>query len=210
MSKILIIDRDKSMRELIRDIVEDAGFQTLLADSGADALNIMKDEQVDVVIIDIMLADACGLQVLEYIKNVGRLAQVVLITPYGTTEMAVQALNLGVYHYLNKPFNINELVITIKQAVKMKNLISENTTLKKRIDLLTRNPDSPADNTTAGDYAGKSFKEIVADVEKKIILKALNDNNWNRQQTARALNLNRRSLYDKIKEYKLDKLRNGQ
>ncbi|MFZ5632678.1 MAG: sigma-54-dependent transcriptional regulator [Bacillota bacterium] len=134
MAKVLIVDDEEGVCELLRDVLEDAGFEVMLAYNAADALEILENENPDTVLLDIRLPDADGLQVMEKIKKMGIQVPVILMTAFGTTEIAIQAMKQGAHDYLNKPLNLDELLVTVQKAVKMQELVSEVATLREELE----------------------------------------------------------------------------
>ncbi|MBF7082963.1 sigma-54-dependent Fis family transcriptional regulator [Desulfallas sp. Bu1-1] len=134
MSTVLIVDDEEGVCELLRDVLEDAGFETWLAYNAKDAIEILESKTPDTILLDIRLPDADGIQLIEEFKNMGIHVPVILMTAFGTTEIAIQAMKQGAHDYLNKPLNLDELLITVQKAVKMQQLVSEVATLREELD----------------------------------------------------------------------------
>ncbi|MCL5935238.1 MAG: sigma-54 dependent transcriptional regulator [Firmicutes bacterium] len=134
MAKVLIVDDEEGVCELLVDVLEDAGFETVVAYNARDALKILENETPDTILLDIRLPDADGIQVMEEIKKVGVHVPVILMTAFGTTEIAIQAMRQGAHDYLNKPLNLDELLINVQKAVKMQQLVSEVASLREELE----------------------------------------------------------------------------
>ncbi|MCL6477545.1 MAG: sigma-54 dependent transcriptional regulator [Peptococcaceae bacterium] len=134
MAKVLIVDDEEGVCELLRDVLEDAGFEVMLAYNAAEALETLESENPDTVLLDIRLPDADGLQVMDKIKKMGIQAPVILMTAFGTTELAIQAMKQGAHDYLNKPLNLDELLVTVQKAIQMQQLVSEVATLREELE----------------------------------------------------------------------------
>jgi two-component system, NtrC family, response regulator AtoC len=124
--RVLIVDDEKLIRWSARERLQEEGYLTLEAESGAEALDVLKGEEPDLLVLDYRLPDMTGLQVLEQAKQVAPEVSVVMMTAYGTVESAVQAMKLGAYDYLTKPVNLDELAVVVQKAL-------ESTRLKREV-----------------------------------------------------------------------------
>lgn len=134
MWKVLIVDDEEGVCELLRDVLEDAGFEAWIAYNARDAINILESKTPDTILLDIRLPDADGIQLINDFKEMGVNVPVILMTAFGTTEIAIQAMKQGAHDYLNKPLNLDELLLTVQKAVKMQQLVSEVATLREELD----------------------------------------------------------------------------
>lgn len=134
MPKVLVIDDEEGVCELLRDVLESAGYEVAVTYTAAEGMVALKESAPDTILLDIKLPDADGIKVMEKIKDLGYTTPVILMTAFGTTEIAIQAMKEGAHDYLNKPLNLDELIITVQRAVKMKNLVSEVATLREQLD----------------------------------------------------------------------------
>jgi two-component system NtrC family response regulator len=131
--KILVIDDDESLRRVLEYNLAQEGYAVLTAASGEDGLELLKKERADVVVTDVRMAGMDGLQVLEGVHKLDPNIQVIILTAFGTIEMAVEAMKAGAFHYISKPFNRDELRLTIKKALQLKDLERENVTLRQEL-----------------------------------------------------------------------------
>jgi len=132
--KILVIDDELFSRHYFRKILEKVDCKVKTFSNGLDGLNALKDTSYDLVILDVRLPDADGIDILKQIKEINRLTPVIIITAYGTVENAVRAMKLGAFDFLMKPFEETEKVlITIKNAIYQGKLERENLSLKTRL-----------------------------------------------------------------------------
>lgn len=131
--KILIVDDEKSMREMLKILFEKEGFQVETAENGKNALNLISDNLYDIVISDIRMEEISGIELLREIKNNNYPPQVILMTAYASTETAIEALKLGAVDYIIKPFNVNELLFRVNSALEKKLLFEENVELKAEL-----------------------------------------------------------------------------
>ena len=123
--KILVVDDEKGIRESLRWSLEDEGFEVLLAENGYKALELLKGTSVDVVVLDLLLPDIDGLDVLRKIKKHYPEIPVIVMSGHGTIETAVKSIKLGAYNFLEKPISLDELMVDIENAVKMEKLYRE-------------------------------------------------------------------------------------
>lgn len=131
--KILIVDDEKSMREMLKILFEKEGFQVETAENGKNALNLISENLYDIVISDIRMEEISGIDLLREIKSNNYPPQVILMTAYASTETAIEALKLGAVDYIIKPFNVNELLFRVNSALEKKWLFEENVELKAEL-----------------------------------------------------------------------------
>jgi DNA-binding NtrC family response regulator len=134
-AQILIIDDDLGICVTLSDIVEEACYGVKDFRKGTEALGFLKKNPFDVVIVDLKLPDMDGLELLEKIRLINPDAAVIMMTGHASTKTAVEALNVGAYAYVVKPFDLDELKTIVTKAVKGIALSREN---KKLIDQLQR------------------------------------------------------------------------
>jgi DNA-binding NtrC family response regulator len=127
---VLIVDDDDDFRPLLLQRLTRTGFVTEAADSGAQALEIAQRRQFDVAVFDMQMPGMTGLELLEKFKAVFPETEVILLTGQGTIESAVQAMQLGAFNYLLKPFGMSELEAQIKKAAERRELRKENEQLR--------------------------------------------------------------------------------
>ncbi|MCK8484043.1 sigma-54 dependent transcriptional regulator [Aliiroseovarius sp. S2029] len=134
MSDILIVDDERDIRELISDILEDEGFTTRLAGTSDEAVAAVKEELPSLMILDIWLKDSAmdGIDILKMVKREHPEVPVVIISGHGNIEIAVAAIKQGAYDFIEKPFNIDQLMVVITRAMETSRLRRENTELKRR------------------------------------------------------------------------------
>lgn len=132
MNKILIVEDNRDTLENISELFTLNGYKTLLADNGKTALRILKNLTPDCVILDIRLPDMTGLEILQQIQEeISNGLVVIIITAYGEITMAVQAMKNGAYDYIEKPFENEVLLVTVKHGLS-------NQQIKKELNHLRR------------------------------------------------------------------------
>ncbi|UWR24726.1 sigma-54 dependent transcriptional regulator [Sulfitobacter sp. S223] len=134
MSDILIVDDERDIRELISDILEDEGYATRLAGNSDDAMAAVNTEPPALMILDIWLKDSKmdGIDILKSVKRDNPDVPVVIISGHGNVEIAVAAIKQGAYDFIEKPFNIDQLMVVIRRAMETSRLRRENISLKRK------------------------------------------------------------------------------
>ena len=131
--RLLIIEDDKIMRVTLTDYLREKGHEVVACPLGADGITDFYKEEFSLVISDVMLPDMNGLDILKKIKEKDPNAIVIIITAYGTIKDAVEALKLGAFDYITKPFSLEELTLITNRALEVKELRDENIRLKRNL-----------------------------------------------------------------------------
>ncbi|KIC22357.1 nitrogen assimilation response regulator NtrX [Leisingera sp. ANG-Vp] len=134
MSDILIVDDERDIRELISDILEDEGYATRKAGSSDECMARLEEAEPALMILDIWLKDSQmdGIDILKAVKRDTPDIPVVIISGHGNVEIAVAAIKQGAYDFIEKPFNIDQLMVVIRRAMETSRLRRENTDLKRK------------------------------------------------------------------------------
>ena len=133
MPKILVIDDEKSIRKTLREILEYENFKVDEAADGVEGISLAEKESYDIILCDIKMPKADGMEVLEKIQKVHPDTPVVMISGHGTIETAVEAVKRGAFDFIAKPLDLNRLLVTIRNAIDRGNLVTETKVLKKKI-----------------------------------------------------------------------------
>ena len=133
MTKILVIDDQRSIRNSMKDILQYEGYEVVLAENGMEGLVSVKSEKPDVVFCDIKMPKMEGIEVLERIKEFSADTPVIMISGHGTIDTAIEAIRKGAYDFIEKPLDLNRILITIKNATDKHLLIHETKTLKNKV-----------------------------------------------------------------------------
>lgn len=115
MKQILIVDDDPEVRENIEEILNDEGYITKSASSGKAAIEESQKHQFDLILLDYMMPEQTGLDVLSELKRINPMAKIIMITAFASIENAVEAIKKGANEYLAKPFKIDQLILLIRQ-----------------------------------------------------------------------------------------------
>ncbi|GIL17743.1 MAG: acetoacetate metabolism regulatory protein AtoC [Oligoflexia bacterium] len=131
--RILVVDDEESIREFLEIMLKKEGYEVTCAEDGAKAKDILAKKTFDMVISDLQMPNVTGLELLKHVKESYPGLVFMMITAFGTTENAVEAMKMGAYDYLTKPFKIDEVRINIQNALRAQNLEVENRVLKKEL-----------------------------------------------------------------------------
>ena len=131
--KILVVDDEQGLRDSMRMLLEDR-YEVHLAASGREAIAVVKKEPIDLVLLDIILPEIDGIEVLKIIKGIDDSIEVVMVTAVITVGKAVEALRLGAYDYITKPFDIQALTEQVGKLIEKKTLQRENLSLRRLIE----------------------------------------------------------------------------
>jgi len=131
MEKILIVDDEAFIRENLERILADDGYRPFSTDSSEEAVRRVSEEEIDLVLLDLNLGHRSGLDVLRELREIDPEVLVIIITGYGTVESAVEALKLGAYDYIKKPFKADAIHLIVKLALETQNLRREVRHLKR-------------------------------------------------------------------------------
>jgi len=134
MNDILVVDDEKDIRHLVGDILQDEGYQTRLAGNSDECLQAIEEKAPSLLILDIWLKDSQmdGIDILKHVKLNFPEVPVVIISGHGNIEIAVAAIKQGAYDFIEKPFNIDQLLVVIRRAMETSKLRHENVALKRK------------------------------------------------------------------------------
>jgi two-component system nitrogen regulation response regulator NtrX len=131
MNRILIIDDEPAIQEVLGDILRDEGYEVFLAGDGPEGLRLLRTEPVDVVFLDVWLPGKGGIDVLQEIKTDWQDVEVIIVSGHATVETAVRSIKLGAFDYLEKPLDLGRVVTITRNALRMEALRRENAALRR-------------------------------------------------------------------------------
>ena len=168
MRTVLVVDDKEMMRDSVASTLQRAGFAVLTAPDGAGGLDLAAKKRPDAVVTDMKMPGLSGMELLEKLRAVDDELPVVLMTAFGTIETAVKAMKLGAFDYLTKPFEGDELVITVKRAVEHRRLVRENAVLRAGAEIpRDASPDgrrTGLDRLIGGSAAMRALRDQVASI----------------------------------------------
>jgi len=133
MENILIVDDEKNYPTIIGEILQEEGYESLTASSGMEALDILRNDIIDLVLTDVKMPGMDGIQLLEKIKEINPDIPVIIMTAYGSVEKAVEAMHKGAYTFILKPFENQALIAHIAKAISVYRIVQENSVLREAI-----------------------------------------------------------------------------
>jgi len=156
--RMLVVEDDKALSEIVCEELRARGHMAVAAESVADGLEQLKLSEFEVALVDLMLPDGSGIDILKKIAEDGLATEAIVLTGYATVDTAIQAMKLGAYDYVTKPARMEELEVLVAKAAEKSRLRRENTHLRRRLE-----GQSPADGIVSDDAA---MRELLATVER--------------------------------------------
>lgn len=132
-ANILITDDEKSIRNSLREILEFEGYSVLEAENAAETFRILEKKAIDLLLLDIKMKGMDGMEVLEKMNEEGRRIPVIMISGHGTIEIAVEATKMGAYDFIEKPPDLNRLLVSVRNALDKRQLAEENRDMRSRL-----------------------------------------------------------------------------
>lgn len=137
--KILVAEDDGIVRDVMLKFLTGEGYPVVLANDGLSALNLLRLEDINLVLTDLRMPGADGMEVLRSAMQINPKISVVLLTAYGTLDMALEAIKAGAYDFIVKPFVMQQLLLVVRNAFKMATLMKENEKLSEQLKETYRN-----------------------------------------------------------------------
>lgn len=134
MERILVADDELSMREVLEILLYKEGYAVDTASNGEEAIKMLEDADYNLIICDIMMPKAGGMEVLQRARELDPEALVMMITAFASAESAVEAMKIGAYDYITKPFQVDEIKMVVKKALEKAGLIRENIRLRGEVE----------------------------------------------------------------------------
>lgn len=177
---ILVVDDDREMVDVVCDVLREAGYHTVAADSGSEALALVKQENPDVLISDLRMSGLSGHEIQLELKRLAPNLPVIIITAFGSIQTAVESMKLGAFDYITKPFSNDELLLVVSRALEnrslhqevkrlrgelarsygLPNIIAANPRMVAVLDVLKQVADSPASILITGESG--TGKDLLA------------------------------------------------
>ncbi len=133
MSNILIIDDDRDVRDVLAALFSGEGFDVTAVPDGMSGLGLLRQCEFDIIFIDLVMPGMSGLDVLKELTAIKTDVPAVIMTAFAAVNTAVNAMKLGAFDYVTKPFNLDALLIMTKRILTMRNVMRENVMLKKQL-----------------------------------------------------------------------------
>src|SRR5262249_22634248 len=145
---ILVVDDEKGFRDNLCELLSDEGYQTLEAARSAAALELVTGATPDLILLDVKLPDAQGTETLQRLRALKPDVPVIMMTAYGSSRLTIEAMKLGAFDYITKPFDLDELLLVIRRAFSYKDLAGDVANLRETLP----------DPYSVGDIIGNSFQ----------------------------------------------------
>ncbi|MFH1847872.1 MAG: sigma-54 dependent transcriptional regulator [Candidatus Omnitrophota bacterium] len=184
--KILIVDDDRSLQEVLKIRLLKYGYQTVVANDGREGIEKVKQEKPDLILLDVMLPDADGTDLLKQIKEIDKDLSVIVMTAIGTMPIVIKAMKEGAYDYISKPFDGEQLCILIQKAFEVQALKQELRHLKSR---LTQKRESEVIIGTSRQMQ-EIYKTIARISDKKVTVIIRGESGTGKELIARAIHSN--------------------
>jgi len=166
---ILVIDDERSIRNTLKEILEYESHTVKLAESGTEALELLKSIQCDIIFCDIKMPGMDGIELLEKIVSMNIEAPVIMISGHGSIDTAVECIKKGAYDFIEKPLDLNRILITIKNATDKSSLMKETKILRKKVSKIPE-----IVGTSPAIMRIKEMIERVAPTEARVLITGSN------------------------------------
>jgi two-component system response regulator PilR (NtrC family) len=184
--RILVVDDEPSMREMLRIVLRRDGYDVVVAENGREAIDHLQREPVDLLLSDIRMPDLSGVEVLRTAKDLNRDIVAFMMTAFASTDTAVEAMRLGAVDYFTKPFSMDELRLKIRQHLETNRLKQENVLLKRALN--TRHTFSNIIGRSEAMRAVFSTIELVANTNSTVLVGG--ESGTGKELVARAVHFN--------------------
>src|SRR5256712_13841454 len=134
MARVLVVDDERRMRRVLQIQLERMGIDSVPAESGEEALDRFQAEKIDLVLTDLKMPGMSGLELLARVRELDADVPVIVLTAYGTVQTAVEAMKLGAFDYVLKPFDLEAVELTVRKGLEMRQDRSENRYLRGRVE----------------------------------------------------------------------------
>lgn len=167
MPKILIVDDEQAIRKALREILEYESFEVAEAEDGPAAIKACEKESFDMIFSDIKMPRMDGMELLTQLKELGVEAPVVMMTGHGSVDIAVDALKRGAYDFIQKPLDLNRILVTVRNASNQHSLEKETKTLRKKVN---KNLSSTIVGESSAILEIKNMIDTVAPTEARVLI----------------------------------------
>jgi len=184
--RVLVIDDEENLRHYLQMVLGEAGYLVATASDGAEGLEKMLHQAWDIILCDIRMPQMDGMAFLQEAKVKGLEGTIIMMSAYGTVDTAVEAMKIGAYDYISKPFNADEIILTIKKAEERERLREENIRLKQEVQ-----QDYGLENIVAKSEAMRKIFDLIRKVARyKSSVLITGESGTGKELVARAIHYN--------------------
>jgi two-component system response regulator AtoC len=184
--RVLVIDDEENLRHYLQLILGEAGYQVAIAQDGKEALEKMQRHAWDIILCDIKMPKMDGMALLKAAKSKGLEGTIIMMSAYGTVDTAVDAMKIGAYDYVSKPFNADEIILTLKKAEERERLREENIRLRDEVQR-----DYDLDNIVAQSESMRKIFDLIKKVSQhKSSVLITGESGTGKELVARAIHYN--------------------
>ena len=184
--KVLVVEDEELMRNILRTLLEDEGYEVFTSDSAESALQIFPENSIDVTVTDIKMAGIDGLGLLDRIKAMDEHALVIVMTAFSSVDSAVAALRKGAYDYITKPFVNEDLIHTVRNAIRNRELFAENRALRRELNRRINRSDIIGSSDAMGQIL--NLVQKVADTSAAVLIQG--ESGTGKELIARSIHFN--------------------
>ncbi|HMQ11434.1 MAG TPA: response regulator [Oligoflexia bacterium] len=192
---ILLVEDDTANNELLNQILS-KDYVVFSATQGLEALDIMNQHKIDLVLSDIKMPKMDGMDLLRALKTINPNIEIILMTAHGSIELAVDAIKKGASDFISKPFRKASLLRSIEKCFERQALLEENQSLKKTLESYKHKQES-----LEKDYINIPIGTPLNDIERTVIEHTLKKTDGDKKLTAKLLGVGERTIYRKLDEY---------
>jgi two-component system response regulator PilR (NtrC family) len=152
-SRVLIVDDEKAIRESVSLVLTEEGYETEIASNGIEALKFMAERDFEVLITDLKMPEMDGIELVKQSLKICPQTSVIIITAHASVESAIEALRIGAFDYILKPFDFDDLILKVQRLINHKELALENQALRKEVEekynfsnIIGQSPEMPGDS----------------------------------------------------------------
>jgi DNA-binding NtrC family response regulator len=167
--RILVVDDEKSIRNAMKNILEYEGYEVMLAENGKDALDVAETSGFDVIFCDIKMPEMDGIEILDKLQEKHPEIPVIMISGHGTIDAVVECIKKGAYDFIEKPLDLNRILISLRNATEKTELVRETKTLKRKVSKI---PDMVGDSEAMVKI--KDLVDRIAPTEARVLITGSN------------------------------------
>lgn len=185
MGNVLIIDDEAGIRSILKDVLQDENYNVFLAEDGYKGLDMLNTEPIDLVILDVWLPNMGGIEVLKRIKEEYRDVEVIMISGHANINLAVKAVKMGAFDFLEKPLSLEKIITVVRNALELEKLKQENKQLRNNLFM--------EDEMVGSHPSMQKIRDIIeqsAPTDARVLI--LGENGTGKELVARAIHLKSR------------------